>query len=74
MTTYTFSEARQKLSSVLEKARTQGEVLIKRKDGSLFVVKPMTSKRSPLDVPGINVNLSANEIVDIVREIREKNR
>ena len=74
MTTYTFSEARQKLSSVLEKARTQGEVLIKRKDGSLFVVKPMTSKRSPLDVSGINVNLSANEIVDIVREIREKNR
>ncbi len=74
MTTYTFSEARQKLSSVLEKARTQGEVLIKRKDGSLFVVKPMTSKRSPLDVTGINVNLSANEIVDIVREIREKNR
>ncbi len=71
MTTYTFSEARQKLSSVLEKARTQGEVLIKRKDGSLFVVKPMTSKRSPLDVTGINVNLSANEIVDIVREIRE---
>ncbi len=71
MTTYTFSEARQKLSSVLEKARTQGEVLIKRKDGSLFVVKPMTSKRSPLDVSGVSVNLSANEIVDIVREIRE---
>ena len=31
MTTYTFSEARQKLSSLLEKARTQGEVLIKEK-------------------------------------------
>jgi len=72
MTTYTFSEARQKLSSVLEKARTQGEVLIKRKDGSIFVVKPMSSKRSPLDVAGINTNLSAKEIVDIVREIRER--
>lgn len=72
MITYTFSEARQKLSSVLEKARTQGEVLIKRKDGSMFVVKPMSSKRSPLDVAGINVNLSAKEIVDIVREIRER--
>ncbi|NOZ68613.1 MAG: type II toxin-antitoxin system Phd/YefM family antitoxin [Deferribacteres bacterium] len=72
MTTYTFSEARQKLSSVLEKARTQGEVLIKRKDGSIFVVKPVSSKRSPLDVAGINANLSAKEIVDIVREIRER--
>ncbi|MEF9425818.1 MAG: type II toxin-antitoxin system Phd/YefM family antitoxin [Candidatus Mariimomonas ferrooxydans] len=72
MTTYTFSEARQKLSSVLEKARTHGEVLIKRKDGSIFVVKPMFSKRSPLDVAGIKTNLSAKEIVDIVREIRER--
>jgi hypothetical protein len=72
MTTYTFSEARQKLSSVLEKARTQGEVLIKRKDGSIFIVRPMPSKRSPLDVDGINTNLSAKEIVDIVREIRER--
>jgi len=52
---------RQKLSSVLEKARTQGEVLIKRKDGSVFVIKA-----------GINVNLSAKEIVAIVREIRKR--
>lgn len=72
MTTYTFSEARQKLSSVLEKARTQGEVLIKRKDGSVFVIKPISSKRSPLDVAGINVKLSAKEIVAIVREIRKR--
>ena len=56
MTTYTFSEARQKLSSVLEQARNQGEVLIKRKDVSLFIVKPVSSKRSPLDVAGIDVN------------------
>ncbi|OHC00349.1 MAG: prevent-host-death protein [Planctomycetes bacterium RIFCSPLOWO2_12_FULL_39_13] len=72
MTTYTFSEARQKLSSVLEQARNQGEVLIKRKDGSLFIVKPVSSKRSPLDVAGIDVNLKADEIVDIIREVRER--
>ncbi|KAB2831893.1 MAG: type II toxin-antitoxin system Phd/YefM family antitoxin, partial [Candidatus Brocadia sp.] len=64
MTTYTFSEARQKLSSVLEKARSEGEVLIKRRDGSTFLVKPVSAKRSPLDVDGVNVNLSAKEIVD----------
>ena len=72
MTTYTFSEARQKLSSVLEQARDQGEVLIKRKDGSLFVVKPVSSKRSPLDVSGVNVNIKSEEIVDIIREVRER--
>lgn len=72
MTTYTFSEARQKLSSVLEQARDQGEVLIKRKDGSLFVVKPVSPKRSPLDVSGVNVNIKAEEIIDIIREVRER--
>ena len=72
MTTYTFSEARQKLSSVLEQARDQGEVLIKRKDGSLFVVKPVSSKLSPLDVSGVNINLKADEIVDIIRKVRER--
>ena len=44
----------------------------KRKDRSMFVVKPISSKRSPLDVAGVNVNLSAKEIVDIVREVRER--
>jgi len=72
MTTYTFSEARQKLSSILEKARTEGEVLIKRKDGSIFVIKPVSKNTSPLDVEGVSLNLSAQEIVDVVREVRRK--
>jgi len=46
--------------------------LIKRKDVSLFIVKPVSSKRSPLDVAGIDVNLKADEIVDIIREVRER--
>ncbi len=72
MTASTFSEARQKLSSVLEKARSEGEVLIKRKGGSTFVVKPVSAKKSPLDVGGSNANLSTKEIVDLVREFRER--
>ncbi|NQT71810.1 MAG: type II toxin-antitoxin system Phd/YefM family antitoxin, partial [Chloroflexi bacterium] len=43
MTIYTYSEARQKLASVLDQAQVNGEALIKRKDGSTFVVKPVTS-------------------------------
>lgn len=72
MTTYTFSEARQKFASVLEKAKTEGKVLIKRKDGSVFVIQPFNKKGSPLNVKGVDLNLSANEIVEILREIREK--
>ncbi len=72
MMTYTFSEARQKLASVLEKARTEGEVLIKRRDGSVFVVKPVSKVGSPLDVDGVDLALSGKEIVNIVREVRER--
>jgi PHD/YefM family antitoxin component YafN of YafNO toxin-antitoxin module len=72
MTVYTFSEARQKFASVLEKAKKEGRVLIKRKDGSLFAIQPVLRKESPLDVEGVDLQLSASEIVDIVREIRER--
>jgi hypothetical protein len=47
-------------------------VLIKRKDGSLFEVLPITPKGSPLDVKGVDVGLDAAEIVGILREIRER--
>ena len=47
MTTYTYSEARQNLASLLEKAKKEGEIIIKRKDGSSFVVRPYRSNSSP---------------------------
>ena len=71
MTVYTYSEARQKLAALLEKARTKGKVLIRRKDGSVFAVtseKPLTS---PLDVPGVRTNVTSKEIVGFVRESRK---
>ena len=57
---------------MLEQAQIEGEVLIKRRDGSLFVVKPILKKKSPLDVKGIDIDLSTNEIVNILREVRER--
>ena len=72
MRTYTFSEARQRFASVLERAKIEGKVLIKRKDGSLFEIHPVAKKDSPFDVRGVDLDLSADEIVDIVREIRRR--
>ena len=72
MTTYTYSHARQHFASVLDKASTEGQALIKRKDGSLFIVKPVRRPTSPLDVEGINAGFTAQEIVEIVREGRER--
>ncbi len=72
MTIYTYSEARQNFASVLDKAGKIGEVLIKRKDGTIFVIKPIPKNDSPLDVKGIDLNLSRNEIVELLHEARQR--
>ena len=74
MTVYTFSEARQKFASLLERARREGAVRVKRRDGQVFVIQPERTGRSPLDVEGIDTGLSTAEIVDIVREMRQRVR
>lgn len=70
MKEYTYSEARQRLAALLERARREGEVRIRRKDGQLFLLRPARPAGSPLDVPGLDLNLSRAEIVALVRESR----
>ncbi len=72
MQVYTYSEARQKLAVVLEQAETTGKVLIRRKDGRTFALVPEKIVTSPLDVPSIKANITSKEIVDIIRESRER--
>ena len=72
MKVYTYSEARQRLAALLERARREGSVRIRRRDGQTFVVKPEASPDSPLDVGGVNLGLTRDEIVDVVREGRRK--
>ncbi len=72
MQVYTYSEARQKLATVLEQAENTGKVLIRRKDGRTFSLVPEKTAMSPLDVPTIKANITTQEIVDIIREGRER--
>lgn len=72
MNVYTFSEARQQLASLLDRASQDGEVQIKHRDGRKFILKPITPKKSPLDVSGIDINISSDDIVNIIREMRER--
>jgi uncharacterized protein (DUF433 family) len=70
MNVYTYSEARQRLSGVLEQAAREGQVRIRRKDGQMFIVRPEERAASPLDVAGLDLDLTADEIVSMVREGR----
>ena len=72
MNVYTYSEARQRLASLLEQAAREGEVRIKRRDGQVFVVRPEARKSSPLDVEGVDLDISAEEILRFIQEGRER--
>ena len=72
MKEYSFTEARQNFASLLEEAKKSGIVRIRKKDGEAFYIKPEIAKKSPLDIEGVEVDISASEIVDIVREGRER--
>jgi len=71
MKVYTYSEARQKLSKVLDIARTE-EVIIKRRGGETFTIVFKKSTKSPFDVPGIKTRATTKDIIDAVRESRER--
>ena len=69
MKVYTYSEARQRLASILNIARTE-EVIIKRRGGETFSIIFRKSERSPFDVPGIQTKATTNDILDAVKESR----
>jgi antitoxin Phd len=71
MKVYTYSEARQRLARVLDDARREGTVQIRRRAGELFVLQPVRTSRSPLDVRGVKAKLRPGELLEIMREIRE---
>ena len=72
MKVYTYSEARQNFASMLEIAQRDGAVGIRRKDGRSFVLQPESSGGSPFDVDGVELGVTGAEIVEMVREGRER--
>jgi antitoxin Phd len=71
---YTYSEARQKLSSALDDAESTGKVLIRRKDGRTYALVPERIAMSPLYVPSIDVDISTQEVVKLVGSQRARVR
>ncbi len=72
MNTYTFTEAREKLASLLDQAARDGEVRIKRRDGQIFVIRVQKRFDSPLNVEGLNLNLTRKDILASIVEGRRK--
>ena len=72
MKVYTCTEARRWFARVLDEARAGGEIRIKRRDGSEFSLRPVPSTGSPLDVAGVDTDVSIDDIMGAIREGRER--
>ncbi len=70
MNTYTFTEAREKFASILDQAAREGEVSIRRRDGQVFVIRLQKRTDSPLNVKGLNLKLSREEILASIAQGR----
>ena len=71
MKVYTYSVARQRLSEVLDIARTE-EVIIKRRGVENFSIILKKTPKSPFDIRGIKTRATTNDILDAVRESRSR--
>lgn len=72
MKVVTYSEARQNLSKLLVLAQKE-EVEIRRKDGSVFSLRSKpTGSESPFDVSGVNTGAVTADILDGIRESRNR--
>ena len=73
MKIYTYSQAREKLATILEESKTE-EVVIRRRKGDSYAIVPQLPRhrRSPFEVAGLKKGMSKDEIVDAIRESRER--
>lgn len=69
----TYSDARQNFASVLDKSESDGAVLVKRADGSLFRISPEQKGQSPFEGIKTLFDLQQNDIMQALKESREEN-
>jgi hypothetical protein len=73
MTTYSYSEARERLSVLLEQALLEGQVKLRSRDGRIFIIRPeRLQKTSPFEVRSIKLPISKVDILDAIRESRAR--
>lgn len=71
MRAFKYSQARQRLSEVLDTARRE-DVIIKRRGGETFLVVYKSPRKSPFDVPGVKTSVTTQDIIEAVRESRSR--
>jgi antitoxin Phd len=72
MKIYTYSQARGKLADILEESKKE-EVIIRRRKGDTFSIMPkVPTRRSPFDIVGLRKRITRQEIIEAIRDSRER--
>ncbi|RMH15453.1 MAG: prevent-host-death protein [Acidobacteria bacterium] len=71
MKVYTYTQARERLATVLEEAKRE-EVVIRRRNGDQFSVVLRQPGKSPFDVTPIRTRATTQDVLDAIRESRER--
>ncbi len=72
MNIYILSQAKQNLAKLMDQARMDGAVMIKKRDGQTFILRPVKEEGSPFDIVGVDLNLCMDDLNEAVRASRER--
>ena len=73
MMVYSYTEARERLSALLERALSEGQVKLRSRDGRVFIIRPeRPPKSSPFEVRSVQLAITKADILEAVRESRAR--
>ena len=73
MTVYSYDDVRERLSTLLERALAEGQVNIRSRDSRVFTIRlEQPLKTSPLDVRSVNLSITKLDILEAIRESRDR--
>lgn len=72
MLIYNYIEAKKDLSKLLDKAKRNNDVFIQSENGEMFAVRFFSKKGMEYNLPNTDLELSRDEIISCIREVRER--
>jgi len=73
---YTSTQIQRQFSILLEKALKEGQIQFKTRNGQVFVIQPVRPvkqlTRSPFDILSVNLSVTTEQILESIRESRER--
>lgn len=70
---YSYSEAQEQLSSLLERALSEGQIKLRNPDGRVFVIRPEPPvKSSPFEVRSLKLAINKADIFEAIGESRAR--